>query len=99
MSYQEFVSWKAYYNLRPFGEVRDDLRSGIIASTIANCFTAKGKTFVPGDFMINLEDDNKKKVVRKNIKFSDMSQQDQDIYRRAMEAAFKSGWTGKKANG
>ena len=33
---KELSEWMAYYELNPFGTVRDDLQAGIIASTIAN---------------------------------------------------------------
>jgi hypothetical protein len=32
----EFSEWLAYYRLEPFGDERADLRSGIVASTVAN---------------------------------------------------------------
>lgn len=49
---REFNEWLAYYRLEPWGEERDDLRSGIVASVIANCFRGKGqKAFKPKDFM------------------------------------------------
>lgn len=46
----------AYYKLEPFGESRADLRSGIIASTIANVNRQKGgPTYKAQDFMPYLE--------------------------------------------
>jgi hypothetical protein len=32
----ELSEWAAYYELEPWGEERDDLRAGIVASTVAN---------------------------------------------------------------
>lgn len=36
MSARELNEWMIYARLEPFGELRADLRSGIVASTIAN---------------------------------------------------------------
>lgn len=36
VSSREFAEWMAYYRLEPFGELRHDLQSAIIASVIAN---------------------------------------------------------------
>ena len=45
-----FLEWVAYFHVEPFGEERDDLRTGILASTMANVMSTKGKS-VPMDFM------------------------------------------------
>lgn len=47
--------WMAYYRIDPFGEDRADLRAGIIASTMANVFRSRGRTFKPADFMPSFE--------------------------------------------
>jgi len=36
ISSRELSEWLAYYELEPFGEERADLRSAIVASTVAN---------------------------------------------------------------
>lgn len=36
MSAAEFAEWQMEYELDPWGEARADLRSGVVASTIAN---------------------------------------------------------------
>jgi hypothetical protein len=44
----------AYYEMEPFGEERADLRSGIVASTVANAHRdakRRRKPFRPLDFM------------------------------------------------
>jgi flagellar basal body rod protein FlgC len=44
----------AFYQLEPFGEERDDLRSGIVASTIANANRnpkKRRRPFRPKEFM------------------------------------------------
>lgn len=48
----ELTEWMAFYQLEPFGDMRADLRSGVIASTIANANRAKhAQAFTPEDFM------------------------------------------------
>lgn len=42
--------WQEFYQEQPFGLWRDDLRSGLIASTVAN--TVSSKSFKPIDFML-----------------------------------------------
>lgn len=52
----QFAEWMAYSRLEPWGEERDDLRMGIIASTIANANRSKGqKPFTPQQFMPDFE--------------------------------------------
>ena len=48
---RQYSEWRAYYEVEPWGEERADLRSAIIACTIANVNRAKGKAFKPSDFM------------------------------------------------
>lgn len=49
---KELSEWMAYYEVNPFGSVRDDLQAGIVASTIANVNRGKNdKSFTPSDFM------------------------------------------------
>jgi hypothetical protein len=58
MSSREFAEWVQYYQLEPFGEPRADLRSGIVASTVANSARdpkKKPTPFKPDDFMIQFE--------------------------------------------
>lgn len=53
MSSAEFLEWMVYYGLEPFGELRGDLRAGVIASTIANVHRdKKSKSFKPSDFLL-----------------------------------------------
>ena len=47
----ELAEWMQYYALSPFGDERQDLQAGIIAATVANANTGKGKAFQPSDFM------------------------------------------------
>jgi hypothetical protein len=53
---RQFAEWMAYAQLEPFGEERDDLRMGIVASTIANANRGKGqKAYKPTDFIPDFE--------------------------------------------
>ena len=53
---RELSEWMAYYQLEPFGNVREDLQAGIVASTIANVNRGKNdKAFQPSDFMPFME--------------------------------------------
>jgi len=46
------TEWMAYYQLEPFGQDRDAINTGIIASTMANIHRSKGqKTYTPTDFV------------------------------------------------
>ena len=48
----ELTEWMAFYQLEPFGDMRGDYRSGVVASTFANAHRAEGvKPFTPEDFM------------------------------------------------
>ena len=47
----ELAEWMQFYGLSPFGDERNDLQAGIIAATIANVNSGKGKAFQPSDFM------------------------------------------------
>ena len=52
MTYREFIEWAAYYHIEPWGEERADLRSGVVAATVANANRGKAqKPFAPADFM------------------------------------------------
>jgi len=64
----QFAEWLAFARLEPFGEERDDLRMGIIASTIANVNREKGKKpYSPRDFMPNFEPENEEAKIQKMI--------------------------------
>lgn len=51
ISAEEFAEWVAYFSAEPWGEERADLRSGIIAATVANCHAQGRKQFKAEDFM------------------------------------------------
>lgn len=53
MSAREFFDWMDFYSVEPFGDQRADIRSGVVAATIANVYRGKGKKpFGPSDFML-----------------------------------------------
>ena len=57
------AEWIAYYGIEPFGERAEWLRTGVLASVIANTHRSKSsKLFTPEDFMPRFEE---KKVVPK----------------------------------
>lgn len=63
ISNPQLIEWEAYYLLEPFGEERDDLRAGIISSTVANVFRSKrSKTFAPRDFMPRIDESSSRKT-------------------------------------
>jgi len=69
ISGNEFAWWLAYMELEPFGEERGDLRSAIIASTIANAHRKKGaRPFKPEEFMPDFDGSRKaaKRLTAKN---------------------------------
>jgi hypothetical protein len=48
----EITEWMAFYQLEPFGDMRADIRSGVIACTFANAHrTQHTPPFTPEDFM------------------------------------------------
>jgi flagellar basal body rod protein FlgC len=66
ISSRDFAEWMAYARLEPFGEERDDLRMGIIASTIANVNRDKGKKpYSPRDFMPSFEQEDDETKIQK----------------------------------
>lgn len=46
----ELAEWIAYYQLHPWGEEREDLRAGMIAAPLLNCWT-KGRRWKPQDWV------------------------------------------------
>lgn len=49
---RELTEWMAYEQVEPFGPWRDDIRAGVIASTVANVYRGKTqKPLSPTDFV------------------------------------------------
>jgi len=62
----QFAEWMAYSRLEPWGEERDDLRMGIVASVIANSNRGKNqKPFKPTDFIPSFEPVSDEEQVRR----------------------------------
>lgn len=53
LSSQQLAEWLAYFQLEPWGEDRADLRTGIVASTVANANRSpkQKRPYQPDDFM------------------------------------------------
>lgn len=51
MTWRQFVMWRAYDSLEPFGEERADYRAALIASTIVNASPAIKRRYKLADFM------------------------------------------------
>jgi len=51
MPVAEYRSWMDFYQVEPWGDLRADLRAGIIASTFVRLMGAKGARPKPLDFM------------------------------------------------
>ncbi len=54
VSSKEFVYWQAFFAMEPFGDVRADLRNGILCSLVANLLS-KGPRKKAADFMPDFE--------------------------------------------
>ncbi|KKL07299.1 hypothetical protein LCGC14_2587410 [marine sediment metagenome] len=48
---REYAEWVAEYRIEPWGEIRSDLRAGIIASATLAPYCKKGQEPKPIDFM------------------------------------------------
>jgi hypothetical protein len=83
MTMPEYRLWLAEYELEPWGEHRDDLRAGIIASTIANVNSTK-RTFKPSDFMIDWS---------RNVRQEVQEMTDKEMERMAMKCTVMMGGT------
>jgi len=57
ISVREFEEWIAFYSFEPWGDERADIRSGVIASTVANVHLGGG--YSPTDFMPYLSQEKK----------------------------------------
>lgn len=53
MTHTEFGYWMAYQSISPMGDEREDLRAGIVASTVHNSqVTKKADLKKPTDYML-----------------------------------------------
>jgi hypothetical protein len=64
----QFAEWMAYSKIEPWGQDRDDLRMGIIASTIANVNRGKnGKPLNPQDFIPDFEPEDEERAAERML--------------------------------
>lgn len=70
MSAREFDEWAIFYAEEPFGELRADLRTGIIASILTNVHRRRGsKPTSPGDFVLKTKRAAQDDETAKNLSF------------------------------
>lgn len=58
MSSAELTEWRMYARIEPFGQMRDELHAGVVASTVANTSRdpkRRSDPFRPEDFMPHYE--------------------------------------------
>ena len=87
ISSAELSEWMMYYRMEPFGQERDNLHAGIIASVFANANRKKGKkAFEIKDFMLQFTRKEKKtdqqllsKVEMLNAAFGGMDLRNKDV--------------------
>lgn len=63
----------AYYELEPWGEERDDLRTGVVASTIVNMNKTKGSPSKPSDFLLNFDKEKDKQSWEEQMRLMRMA--------------------------
>lgn len=69
MSSREFAEWMAYNRLEPFGDLRADYRSGMLAALVAQAFGADAK---PEDFMLLDQREDKHSIDASVSRFEEM---------------------------
>lgn len=53
MSHNELMAWERYYQVEPWGQLRDNMHSGMIAAAIVNQHRKRGgKVFTYEDFLM-----------------------------------------------
>ena len=80
ISFEEFLEWRAFYDLDPFGYQRHDLNTGIILAHVMSAMGAKNVK--PSDFMPNFErlsSDNSENVKRMATMFQAFMSQNPDV--------------------
>lgn len=59
----ELVEWMAYFTIEPWGQVQEDFRAGVIASTLVNVMAdTKGRPSKPSDFFRLYGEDKKEQT-------------------------------------
>jgi hypothetical protein len=64
MSRGQWVRWKAYFELEPFGPVQEDLRAGYVAMLTHNANCKPGKEKRPSDFFPSLRIPERKQTAQ-----------------------------------
>ena len=57
MSAEDLALWEEYYQIEPWGTLRDDLRAGMIASMTVSPWLPKGRICKPSDLFPTLAED------------------------------------------
>ena len=68
MPSEAFFGWMAYYNIAPWGEERDALHMGILASAVVAPYSKRGDVPKPGDFMPDFLGKEKPKQTVKDMR-------------------------------
>lgn len=70
LSSAELTYWIEHYRMEPFGQMRDNLHAGLIASTIANSNRRKGSApITPDDFMLKSKKQKQQSSVDAFVEF------------------------------
>jgi hypothetical protein len=60
MTSMEFTEWKVFFNLEPFGDMRADLRAGMIAAPLLNIWKKRGSSPAhPSKWILDFDSVNK----------------------------------------
>ena len=70
MSSSEYEDWIAFSELEPFGIIRDNIHTGMIASILVNQNLKKGATpYTYNDFMLMSQEEQREKKTSEFIAF------------------------------
>jgi hypothetical protein len=64
LTWKQFAEWRTFYELEPFGDIRDDHRAALVAWVIAMVNRGKGSPPKIQDFLLKFEEDEPKKGVK-----------------------------------
>lgn len=70
MSSDEYSDWLTFYDLEPFGDTRNNIHAGMIASVMANQTRKKGtRAYSFKDFMIMNPDERREQATKEFVSF------------------------------
>lgn len=75
MTWGQFLEWKTYDELEPFGEERDDYRSAQVVQALYNIFTRtkrEDKAWPLSEFLLGLGDVPRAAVVPQSVEYQEM---------------------------